>query len=556
MITTRKGGCHLNDLQKLLKFDNSLPYLFIGSGFSRRYLGTPDWLGLLKIFYDKLHPNNPLGFQQLQQSAYQQIKNASNQTPSSNAVNCKIADIIEDEFNLLWYTEPLFKESRELYKDIVSLENTPFKIELAKYFNEALKQPRLLSEELEKLKNISSNSIAGIITTNYDNLIEEYFQFKKYTNQDELLFSANQELCEIYKIHGCSSSPKTIVIDSADYFHISTRRKYLAAKLLTIFVEHPIIFIGYSLTDEDIQAILSDIVDCLNPKQLELLKSRLIFVDWLKDDDSFSYKINETSMIIGAKSLSMKQVMLKDYGVLYELLAQNKSKYPVKILRELKENIYDLVTTNDPTDKLKIMLPIDQLDNYDNVEYVIGVGISHAAELAYGTFSAEEIYRDIVFDDKQFNYDLLVEKTLPPHLSRTCGSMPLFKYLSRYSKDSFPEIYERYLVKLTSVEVFLNNLIKNGQTTQYGETIEEIRTRYDFPKSLYYILRLPLKYYDTASLGKYLADILEEDKNRICSGSSHPNSSDIRRLIKIYDWLCYHEDYEKKQASMQSVPIN
>ena len=323
--------------------------------------------------------------------------------------------------------------------------------------------------------------------------------------------------------------------------------------MLTIFVEHPIIFIGYSITDEDIQTILSDIVDCLNAKQLDLLKSRLIFIDRLGDDDSADYIINEANMIIGSKSLSMKQVKLKNYGILYELLSQNKSKYPVKILRELKENIYDLVTTNDPTNKLKIMLPLDQLDNYDNVEFVIGVGIAHAAELAYSTFSAEEIYQDIVFDDKQFNYDLLVEKTLPPHLSRTGGSMPLFKYLSRYSKNSFPSTYNHYLKKLTSVEYFLNSVIKNSQTTQYGKTIEEICARYNYPKSLYYIIRLPLKYYNIGSLGKYLSDILTENEECICSGSSHPHSSDIRRLIKIYDWLCYHEDFEKKQASMQSV---
>ena len=118
----------MNDLQKLLKFESSLPYLFIGSGFSRRYLGTPDWLGLLNIFYDMLHPNNPLGFQQLQQSAYQQLKNSTNSKPSLNAINCKIADIIEDEFNLSWYTEPAFAKSREQYGDIVSLENTPFKM--------------------------------------------------------------------------------------------------------------------------------------------------------------------------------------------------------------------------------------------------------------------------------------------------------------------------------------------------------------------------------------------------------------------------------------------
>lgn len=544
----------MDDLRKLLKFNHSLPYLFIGSGFSRRYLGTPDWLGLLKHFYDMLHPDVPLGFQLLQQQAYQAVKNDSTKASSLNAVNCKIADIIEDEFNISWYTNPIFAESREKHKDIVSLENTPFKIELANYFKQALKHPRLLPDELEKLKQISSHSIAGIITTNYDNLLEEYFSFKKYTNQDELLFSSNQELCEIYKIHGCASMPKTIVIDSDDYLHVSTKRKYLAAKLLTVFVEHPIIFIGYSITDEDIQTILSDIMDCLNSTQLAQLKSRLIFVDWLQNDNPSEYHLSETSMTIGSKTLTMKQVLLNDYGILYELLAQNKSKYPVKILRELKENIYELVTTNDPSDKLKIMLPFNQLDDYDNVEFVIGVGISHAAELAYASFSIESIYLDTVFDDKNFNYDLLIENTLLPHLARTSGSMPIYKYMSNYSKANLPAGYDHYIEKNNTFDDLLNTSIINQRTTKYGSSVKELAIRYEFPKSMYYIARLPMNCIDKQELGEYLKNLLNGAPTLINAGKDFPHSSDIRRLVKMYDWLMYHDEFVKKQASMQSVP--
>lgn len=136
-------------------------------------------------------------------------------------------------------------------------------------------QDKILLEELDLCKKIV---IDGIITTNYDNLLEKIFSdFKTYIGKEELFFSSPQGVGEIYKIHGCQSKPNSLILTHEDYISFEKRNPYLAAKLLTIFTEHPIIFIGYSLTDENILKILNSIAQCLTNDNLQKLKNRLIF---------------------------------------------------------------------------------------------------------------------------------------------------------------------------------------------------------------------------------------------------------------------------------------
>ena len=85
-----------------------------------------------------------------------------------------------------------------------------------------------------------------------------------------------QGIAEIYKIHGSVQNPESIVINKADYQKFYDKGKYLAAKLMTIFI-------GYYISDSDIQAILSDVVECLPLDKIEILQKRFIFVEYNLD---------------------------------------------------------------------------------------------------------------------------------------------------------------------------------------------------------------------------------------------------------------------------------
>ncbi|MDK9899766.1 SIR2 family protein, partial [Klebsiella pneumoniae] len=194
----------------------------------------------------------------------------------------------------------------------------------------------------------------------YDTLQEQLFDYEVYASQEELLFHTKYELGEIYKIHGCINNQDSILINTDDYEQIEAKHKYIAAKLLTIFVEHTIFFIGYSLGDEDIRNILNDIQLSLTNEQLKEIEDRLFYVVWDEDEKNYassSYTINFDN----GRNITITQLKLSDYSILYHALSSNKAKYPIKMLRYVKEDMYNLVLTNDPKGRMLLSLPEKEL---------------------------------------------------------------------------------------------------------------------------------------------------------------------------------------------------
>jgi hypothetical protein len=131
------------------------------------------------------------------------------------------------------------------------LNNTSaLRIEICNYSATLDQSTAKRSEFSHEVGLLSTLNIDGVITTSWDTFLEQIFpDYKKYTGQDQLIFSNPQEVGEIYKMHGCCTDPKSLVLTAEDYDQFNKKNAYLAAKLTTIFIEHPIVFIGYSMND-------------------------------------------------------------------------------------------------------------------------------------------------------------------------------------------------------------------------------------------------------------------------------------------------------------------
>ncbi|BDR70901.1 hypothetical protein K144313037_23130 [Clostridium tetani] len=520
---------------KILKQHNTVPILFVGAGLSRRYLELENWEGLLKMLATK-NIDSDYAFNMY-------IQKAKNEGFDIGLYQ-KIAELIGRDLSEKWYVDDRFNDIRVKYNDDIMKGTAPLKIEIADYIKDNSKE--ILEDkkdEAELLRQVSKKSIAGVITTNYDLLLESLMdKYKVYVGQEELIFSQLQGIGEIYKIHGCCTKPESIIIDEEDYKNFNCKEQYLAAKILTMFLEHPIIFIGYSIGDENIRNILKDIVRCLSEENLLKLKNRLIFIEW--DREGIDECISTHAITFeDKKSIEMTKIRIKDYRVLYNAMLKNKAKYSAPILRNLKQDIYDLVLTNEPGTKMKVV-GLEDDDNFEKIECVLGVGVlSEFGNKGYMGLTAEEIFLDVMFDDRKFDDNLVVAQSLPTLLAHNSNSIPIYKYISN-CQCPIPEKVNKE-IKTNFDELLSRTIISKRKKMPelIDMHIDDVIKRYGDEKSLEYIAMMPEDKIEIDKLNNFLKEFYQNNSDIFKNGKSSIKTN-YRRLIKIFDWLKYYKEKE------------
>ena len=90
------------DINTVIDGLSSTPFLFIGSGLSRRYYNLPDWKGLLEVFAKRLSQDE-FAFQKY-------IRRAENMEPNLNSsILADVASLIMDDFDRRWFDDISFR---------------------------------------------------------------------------------------------------------------------------------------------------------------------------------------------------------------------------------------------------------------------------------------------------------------------------------------------------------------------------------------------------------------------------------------------------------------
>lgn len=516
----------MNELDKLVAQFRATPFLFVGSGLTKRYYDLPDWSSLLKIFASRLSDDI---------ASYSKYVNSAKVAGHYNLPD--VATAIERDFNDRWFNDPSFRMlPKEDIQKVSDHNISPFKAEITYYIMQNSEPLVDYDKEIEQFKKLSDKHITGIITTNYDCFLEETTSFKTYVGQNELIFSNVQGIAEIYKIHGSVTQPESIIINAEDYDVFAQKSKYLAAKLMTIFMEYPIIFMGYSLNDTNVQNILKAIVECMPESKRKLLEKNFVFIDYDKDMSSTNINISPFVVSLDGTLLTMTKVTLSNYTLLYSALCKKKSGLPVKLLRMFKKEFYSYTLTNTPTSNMRVAA-VDDI-RVDDEELVLAIcKPSDIGRHGLTGLKPDDIYADVILDNLKYTPDEILTDAYP-ELIRKANKLPVHKLLSK-AQNSYPNI-----IPVDNYDSLLNSSILKARVTRLPvehRDVDYIIKNYPIAKAISYIPLLVPEEIDITVLHDFLYGLLTNDETSLVGSAKDTMKSDIRRLIRIYDWLKFKE---------------
>jgi hypothetical protein len=220
------------------------------------------------------------------------------------------------------------------------------------------------------------------------------------------------------------AQPNTLVLTEEDYAQYQERNPYLIAKLLTLFAEHPVFFLGYSISDPNIIATLTSLAACLTRANIDKLRDRLIVVEW---DPAAAPAMTTTVVPVGhGVSIPVVRIVVADYVDVLTVLGGLERRLNGALLRQVKERLFELVRDNDPKAKIYVA-DLTKGRLADEVDVVFGVGAITAVK-SYAPLERHDLVRDVLHDNRGYDPAEIVHKTLPA-LLRQPGNFPMAKYL-------------------------------------------------------------------------------------------------------------------------------
>ncbi|CAL2105267.1 SIR2 family protein [Tenacibaculum sp. 190524A02b] len=348
------------------------PVLFVGTGLSLRYLtNSYTWDGLLSEIAEKLTGNSEY---------YLDIK--ARCTVGRNVDYAQVGQLLEEQFNSALESDRngKFSEVNDVFYENMknNIKLSRFKIYVAKK-TETLEFRASHLDELKEFRKIRKN-IGSIITTNYDTLIEHIFGFNPLIGNEILL---SNPYGSVYKIHGCCNVPERVIISTNDYANFEEKYHLIRAQLLSLFIHNPIIFLGYSVSDDNIKKILKTIFTYVQPNSelAEKIRNNFLLVEFEAGSTNTLLSEHDIDMD-GFATIRINKLKTDNYSSLYNALSDIHLQISAMDVRKVQSVVKEIYAGGD----IKVSITED-LDALKNDSKILAIGSSKTISYQYQSSS-------------------------------------------------------------------------------------------------------------------------------------------------------------------------
>lgn len=500
------------------------PVLFIGSGFSFRYLdNTYTWDALLRKVCEDIWGSD---------EHYLDIKSSCNDGRVYHFD--EIASKIEQEFNdaLAQDRDGKFKIVNDTFYEQMrnGINLSRFKIHISNIIR-ASNFKSGMEKEISELKKVRKN-IGSVITTNYDKFIEEIFEFTPLVGNDILL---SNPYGSIYKIHGCIENISRIIITKDDYDEFDKRYELIRAQLLSLFIHNPIIFLGYSINDDNIKKVLRTIFSYVQPNttQAELIRKNFLLVEYEKSSNNI--EIVEHDIDMNGSTIRINKIKTDNFIAIYTALSNITLPISAMDVRKVQNVVKEI--NSGGTIKVLITEDIEDMKNSDRI-------------LAIGSHRTIQ-YQYITIPEMIQNYFKIIEESnssvlslIDKHTISDSTYFPIFGF-STINSDIADVKRLKSNQKRNLTKYIQNKCLthKNSYTTCKA-IIDDINIAmsYKHDAIVYAVYNEQIQLSD---LEKYLKAVKHEDKKK----------SNYRRLLCLYDVKKYDSLAKiEKVVSKKAIP--
>ena len=512
-------------LDKLID-TNEYPMIFIGSGIPKRYLEDfPSWEGLLETYWKQV--NNERSFYSFLNSIRLELIKENPSMLESEIdylTNIRAGTQIATMYNDLFFAEKISINNfsqKSAYKSKIP----PFKKAIANAFNE-YKIKTEMQDEFNLFKKVLNKSQI-ILTTNYDNLIEDAMnddnpnKIKKYVGQRGF-FEQTYGWAELFKIHGSVESPDSIIIDKDDYEKFNENSVLISAKIISLLINSPIIFMGYSLTDMNIRNIIKDFSSSLTPKDINDMGSKIVIVEY----DRGNNEIIEQRIYDSELECEYTLIKTDNFSKVYQKLININQGIAPSEVRRYQHIIKKLVVDNGQKGSLNTLLiapqQLDENESRIGDERIV-VALGYTAYVYDYILNKNEIHTDIAL------------RFVASQNSKS--RLPFLKYISGLDLDKTnlnaaeKEKIKQRIALCSDLKSVLNSINKSYRISK--NSLDDIRSEKWKKDKERDVISYNIKKLDIKEVAIYI----EEEVKGLKKASVITISSAMRRLLLIYDLM-------------------